>query len=181
MTHRAHKSLFPAPFKAIGALGVLAVMTTGCTGPSGNFPSLSRRAIEAAPNTATVTAPSAPQLDDAALAGFEARIAAAATAAQQSGDDFNTALSRLRATIEAGRGKPKDSDAWLEAEQALSRLEQTRAGAQGAVADLDLIARELTMIGENRRDVVLDSARTAANAIAQAQQSKFSALADMLN
>ena len=84
-----------------------------------------------------------PQPDDPALAGEIDRLLAAGRAGRR--------RVRLGAAGGAGRRRGRagaaGSDAWIEAQQALSRLESARARTTAALADLDRLAVERTSAG----------------------------------
>lgn len=166
---------------AFGVFSLLMMPLAGCTGPSGSFPPLDLRPVETAKPVEAAPKPVTFVLTEAALATFETRITAAETAAKSSDTAFNKALPAIRRTVTAGQGAAMGSDAWLEAQQALSRLEQSRAGAEAARADLDIVLRELSVVSEPRLQTRTDSARETIHAIANAQQAQFTTLAVLLN
>ncbi len=181
MTTYSSNAPFHHRLMAIGALPLVMMPLAGCTGPSGSFPSLDLRPIETAKPVEAAPKPEMPVLSDSALAAFEARIASAESKAQDSNAAFDKALPAIRRTVVAGQGASMGSDAWLEAQQALSRLEQPRAGAESARADLDIIVRELSVVSEPRLQARTDAAREKIHAITDGQQAQFSALAVLLN
>jgi hypothetical protein len=117
------------------------VLAAGCAEP-GPYPSLAPRPAEKAYAEDAEERKPTPQPDDPALAGAIDRLldAARAGAAQ-----FDAALPAARTAAAAAGGT--GSDSWLEAQQALSRLEAARARTTAAVADLDRLAVERTSAG----------------------------------
>jgi hypothetical protein len=115
------------------AAAMLAALLAGCAA-EGDFPSLEPRALERE-LAQTDPPPPAPLPDDPALA---ARMAALAAEARRGEAEFEAALPAARAAV-AGAG-PAGGEAWIEAQQALSRLEAARGTTAKALADLDALA-----------------------------------------
>lgn len=166
---------------AFGAFALVMMPLAACTGPSGSFPKLDVRPVETAKPVDADARPVTLVFSDAALATFDSRINAAEAAAKDSDAVFQKALPAIRKTVTAGHGAAMGSDAWLEAQQALSRLEQSRAGAETARADLDIIIRELSIVSEPRLQARTDAARATIHGITETQQAQFIALAQLLN
>jgi hypothetical protein len=118
-----------APFATLLALLVAA----GCAAP-GPYPSLAPRPAEKAYAGEDERQPT-PQPDDPALAGEIGRLADAAGAGAAG---FDSALPAAEAAVAAAG--PAGSDSWVEAQQAVSRLEAARALTTAALADLDALA-----------------------------------------
>jgi hypothetical protein len=114
----------------------LAGLVSGCAS-SGSFPSLAPRPEELRPQTDAVEAAPAPPppLDPATARRVEALI----DDARRGDSAFQAALAPTeRAVAAAGAA---GSDNWIEAQQALSRLEAARSPTAVAAADLDSLAR----------------------------------------
>jgi hypothetical protein len=117
------------------------LLAAGCAAP-GPYPSLAPRPAEKAYAEDAEERKPVPQPDDPALAGEidrlldEARAGAAA---------FESAFPAARSA--AGRAGAAGSDAWIEAQQSLSRLEAARARTTAAQADLDRLGVERTSAG----------------------------------
>jgi hypothetical protein len=120
------------PFPAL----LLAVtLAPAACAPPGPYPSLEPRPIEKA-LAASEEEPVAPvPADDA---GLPARIDALLAEARRGAAEFRAALPAAQAAA-AAAGAP-ESDSWIEAQQALSRLEAAGAGTGKALADLDALA-----------------------------------------
>ena len=124
-------------------LALLVPLTglAGCAAP-GPYPSLAPRPAEKAYAEDSEERKPTPQPDDPALALEIDRLVAEAKAGA---DEFDSALPA--AETAAGRSGPAGSDSWIEAQQALSRLESARARTTAALADLDRLAVERAAAG----------------------------------
>ena len=109
-------------------------LAAGCAAP-GPYPSLAPRPAEKAYADDAEERKPTPQPDDPALAGEIDRLLAEAKAGSA---DFDSALPGAQAS--AGAAGASGSDAWIEAQQALSRVEAARARTTAALADLDRLA-----------------------------------------
>jgi ABC-type transporter Mla subunit MlaD len=112
---------------------MLAFLLAGCAA-EGDYPSLEPRAVERELAEADPEPP-APLPDDPALAE---RVAALTAEARRGDAEFETALPAARAAV-AGAGSA-GGESWIEAQQALSRLEAARGATAKALADLDALA-----------------------------------------
>ena len=123
------------------AILVPLLLAAGCAAP-GPYPSLAPRPAEKAYAEDAEERKPIPQPDDPALAAEIDRLLGAGRAG---GAEFDSALpaAQRAATAAGGAG----SDSWIEAQQALSRLESARARTTAAVADLDRLAVERTSAG----------------------------------
>ncbi|HYG48523.1 MAG TPA: hypothetical protein VD846_11360 [Allosphingosinicella sp.] len=130
-----------AGFRATLAILVPLAAASGCAAP-GPYPSLAPRPAEKAYADDADERKPTPQPDDPALAAEIDRLLAAARAGAA---EFDSALPAAQAA--AGRAGAAGSDAWIEAQQALSRLEAARARTTAAQADLDRLAVERTSSG----------------------------------
>jgi hypothetical protein len=119
-------------FRIFIALAPFSALMLGACADPGSFPSLAPRpyekggAVPAAP--VETIKPSDPALLD--------RLNAAVARAEAGQGAYATALASARSATAAGAGQ-SGSEAWIEAQMAVSRLERTREAAQGALADLD--------------------------------------------
>ena len=116
-------------------------LAAGCAAP-GPYPSLAPRPSEKAYAEDAEERKPTPQADDPALAGEIDRLLAEARAGAR---DFDSALPGAQRT--AGSAGAAGSDSWIEAQQALSRLESARARTTAALADLDRLSVERTSAG----------------------------------
>lgn len=117
------------------------LVLSGCAAP-GPYPSLAPRPAEKAYAEDAEERKPTPQPDDPALAGEIDRLLAAGRAGAA---EFDSALPAAQRAASAAGGS--GSDSWIEAQQALSRLEAARARTTAAVADLDRLAVERTSAG----------------------------------
>ncbi|HEX8626194.1 MAG TPA: hypothetical protein VF782_14110 [Allosphingosinicella sp.] len=117
------------------------ILAAGCAAP-GPYPSLAPRPAEKAHAEDAEERKPTPQPDDPALAGEIDRLLAAGEAGAA---EFDAALPAAQRA--AGAAGAAGSDSWIEAEQALSRLESARARTTAAVADLDRLAVERASAG----------------------------------
>jgi hypothetical protein len=112
-----------------------AVPVTGCA-TGGEFPSLAPRAVEQLSFEEPVRV-DPPVAADPALSGrANALLAEARTGERQFEEAYALALPAVRA---AG---PVGSDSWVQAQEAISRVEAARIGTSGALSDLDLLVAE---------------------------------------
>jgi hypothetical protein len=125
-----------AALRAPLSILVPLVLAAGCAAP-GPYPSLAPRAAEKAYAEDAEERKPVPRPDDPALAGEIDRLLAEAKAGAAQFDSAFPAAQRA-----AGAAGAAESDAWIEAQQALSRLESARARTTAAQADLDRLAVE---------------------------------------
>ena len=155
---------------------VLAVLVASACAAPGPYPSLAPRPAEKLNPDADERRPT-PQPDDPALAADIDRLAATARAGAA---EFDAALPAAEAAAGAAGGT--GSDSWIDAQQALSRLESARAQTTAALADLDRLAVERTSagtLGENDR-VRLQAAVAEVQALADAQSDRLRRLGERL-
>jgi hypothetical protein len=160
-----------SPRLALAAALALASLSA-CARP-GDFPSLAPRPIEKALAESEEEPAPQPPADDPQL---PARLDAFVQAGRRGQAAFEAALPAARAAV-ARAGAP-GSDSWVEAQQALSRVEAGRAAVAGALSDLNdyavaqAKARPLGP-GDSRR---IGEATEALQRIAAAQQREVEAL-----
>jgi len=119
-------------FKRFTVFLILALLS-GCAAP-GEYPSLAKRPFEK-PQPALPDVPVAPpQASDAALLG---RIADALKLARGGVPDFQAALIPARAAAERASGSVPESEAWIDGQLMVTRLESTTGPARDALAALD--------------------------------------------
>lgn len=181
MTYRPFARLIPRPLLMGSAIIMMGSLPAGCAGPSGEFPSLSRRPVEAPPSATPVPETAAAMLDETERAAFSSRISNAEAAARDSATAFTKALPLTEQTVASAQAAMKGSEAWLIGQMALSRLEQDRAGGEAALSDLDIIARELAVSGDTLLQQRVANARADVKAITDAQQARFADLARQLD
>lgn len=147
----------------------------GCAGTANTYPSLAPRPIERVsieePVVAQDQAPP-PVADPARDAGVAAQLAAAEAAQAQ----FSNELVAARRAVGAAVGKPLESEPWVAAQQALSRLDQRRGAVTSALANLD----EMMVASGGAASPVLGDAWTRVSDIDADQRSTFNELAAKL-
>lgn len=99
-----------------------------------DHPSLAPRAVE------TAHVPDSPAAEAATGAPASDRIAALVDEAARADAQFRAAVEPTRATIEDAGKAAAGSEAWVTAEQALTRLDTLRGPIMRALADLDALA-----------------------------------------
>ena len=118
------------------ALLLLPAMSllAGCIAP-GPYPSLAMRPDENEPMTEPVRTPPVVAADPA----LARRLAALVAAARQGDARFDEAYGPTERLARAAGAT--GSDSWVEAQQALSRLEASRGGTTDAAAEIDQLGR----------------------------------------
>jgi hypothetical protein len=160
------------PIRPLFASLLLAAAASACA-PPGPYPSLAPRPIEKALADSDEAPPPPPLPDDAAL---PARMQALIDEARRGESDFAAALPSARAA--AGKAGAEGSDSWIEAQQALSRVEAARAVTVGALADLDALILEQAR-DKGASDADLERMRVATAAVqevADRQQAEIARL-----
>jgi hypothetical protein len=107
----------------------------GCAAASANEPSLARRPAEAIDPRVPLAVVAVAGPVDQALAG---RLAQLVSDGRAGGQAFDAAVAEAEAA--AAAAGPAQSESWIVAQQALSRLEAARAASTKALADVDSIA-----------------------------------------
>ena len=168
------------PHLATGPFLLFASMVGGCA-EQGAFPSLMPRPIEleaAEEEAGTDTPPAAaPAPPDPALV---ARLAELVALARQGEAAFRAAADGAAAQV--ARAGAAGSESWIQAQMAVSRLEEVRAPTVVALADLDALAlarhraAELQPAGH----AALAAALEEVSAIASAQRAEISRLSALL-
>ncbi|MGZ8332225.1 MAG: hypothetical protein ACXWUZ_03630 [Allosphingosinicella sp.] len=161
-----------APLALLGPLALAA----GCAAP-GPYPSLAPRPAEKAYADDAEERKPTPQPDDPALAGEIDRFLAEAKAGAA---EFDSAFPAARAA--AGAAGAAGSESWIEAQQALARLEVARARTTAAGADLDRLAVERVgagTLGESDSER-LRAATAEIQALTDAQSDRLRRLGESL-
>jgi len=157
-------------------LALLSVpLLAGCAA-SGPFPSLSPRPAEQLSMDEPVRV--APVVaEDPQLRALVAGLAADARSGQAA---FVAALGAARSRVGAAGGS--GSDSWIEAQQAISRIEAARAATVGALAELDALSIARANVPTNRDDFsALMAAVESAAALARDQQAEIDRLRGSLS
>ncbi|TGX56072.1 hypothetical protein E5A73_02915 [Sphingomonas gei] len=155
----------------LAALPALAFGLAGCTPSPDGYPSLLPRPIE----KTSLAEPERPTPVAAPDAALDARIAVLTATLQSGNQRFAKAAQEAEAKVAVARGVPEGSDAWLNAQTALSTLESLRTPTLAALNELEGIAGERGQAGKPAYPA-LDSAVAAADAMATAQGDRIGAL-----
>jgi hypothetical protein len=107
----------------------LALFLSGCAGAPQSYPSLAKRPIENAP-IAEIAPPPAPAAADPAL---QSEIARYAAQADKGATAFNAAYAKAEKAVAAARNAGVSSEAWVDAQVAISALEVLVAVIQAYV------------------------------------------------
>jgi hypothetical protein len=161
--------------RAFAPLLMLAV--AGCATPP-NEPSLAHRPAEAIDPRLPLPADPAPGPVDPALAASLNQLVSDGT---EGGRAFDAAVGEAEAAANAAG--PAQSESWIVAQQALSRLEATRAASTKALADVDSIAtaRVQAKGGMTRADLAaVDAASSQLRAVTDRQAQIVTAIAARL-
>ncbi len=153
------------------ALAALPLLLVGGCATRGEFPSLAPRPVEQLAFEEPIKV-DPPVAADPAL---RARAAALLANARAGDAAFEAAYADALPVVRAAG--PADSDSWVQAQEAISRVEAARVGTTTAVAELDLL------VAERSDDPVNDAvwteiaeARTAATALAENQLQRLQGL-----
>lgn len=155
------------PVRLFLLLSPLLLLATGCA-DQGEFPSLTPRPVERLSNDepvriAPVIAP------DPALGGRAAELLAQA---RRGHAEFQAALPAARVGV--SRAGDPGTESWIEAQQAVSRLEGARARTVIALAQLDLLSVERARQPTNAGDMeALLTAVEAAQTLFASQQAEI--------
>lgn len=152
------------------ACAALAVLLAGCAA-QGSFPSLAPRAVERIDEEAPVTVqPNVP-----ANAELTARVAELLAEARRGEAAFEAALpATVRAVSASGAA---GSEPWIEAQQALSRLEAARGPTEEALAQLDRLRSERARQPTDEADFAsLLAAIETVESLAQGQRARLETL-----
>lgn len=155
---------------------LLALPLAACaTTANGDYPSLAPRPIEqrsdAEPETVPAVAAPDPQLDTN-LATLGADLTEAATA-------FDTAARRIEGRLAAARSGGVGSEAWIEAQTALSEVDTARARTATALAELERLAIDRAAQGQPPYPA-LEAALTRTREQTAAQNARYETLSGSL-
>ena len=156
---------------ALRCLAPLLVLAAGGCTTGGNFPSLAPRPVEQL-SFEEVVKVDPPVAADPALS---ARAIALLAEARQGDGAFDAAYGQALPQVRAGGAV--GSDSWVQAQEAISRVEAARKGTSGALADLD------RLVTDQSDDPVNDAvwaeilaAREAAQALVNEQDRRLGTL-----
>ena len=154
---------------------VLPLALAACVS-EGPYPSLAPRPGEGNISLAEPERPDVAVASDPALRGRIAELRAQADAGQRA---FDVAYGPAASAI--GRAGPSESESWIEAQQALSRLEAARGPTTSALVALDALSTERSQTPTNDEDFVLiGAAIEAVSRIAGDQETRLGALRSRL-
>ena len=149
------------------ALAALA----GCTQSPGAYPSLLPRPIE----TQSLDEPQRPDPVATPDPALDKRVAEITASLAANNQRFIAAAQDTEAKVAVARGVPEGSEAWLDAQTALSTLGAVRAPTLTALSELESLAIERGQAGLPAYPA-LDSAIAAADAMSTAQSDRIGAL-----
>ncbi len=160
----------PRPARLIPVLLPGLALVTACA-PDTSFPSLAPRPGERLSTDEPVRQPVFVAPDPA----LSTEIAELIGAARRGQSEFEAALPAARANV--ARAGAAGSDSWVEAQQAISRLEAARASTARALADLDRLSIERAARPTNAAQFAeLLNALELVQSLAQAQYSDIDRL-----
>ena len=153
------------------ALSAALLVSAGCA-PSDGFPSLAERPAE---RNVSIEAPVHPAVDVPSDPALHARIAAFERQAAEGDRGFEAALGAAAAAV--GAAGPASPHSWVEAQQALSRLEAARGPTTTALSELDALAIGRAEVPTSSDDfAAIHAAIARVEGIAEAQQQRLDQL-----
>ncbi|HWH22402.1 MAG TPA: hypothetical protein VNT25_03800 [Allosphingosinicella sp.] len=167
--------MFPANSRFLCLFASALALALASCASRGSFPSLAPRPAEGLSNEEPVRTPVA-VAPDRGLAGTIARLIGQAREGQRA---FERALPRAREA--ASRAGAAGSDSWVEAQQALSRLEAARKDTIAALAELDRLTVERAAVPTNAAQFeALQATAEAVASLARDQQEEVDRLRRLL-
>ena len=149
-----------------------ALLAAAACAPSDGFPSLAERPAE---RDVSIAAPVRPAVEVPSDPAVHVRIAQLERQASEGDRGFEAALGAVAASI--GVAGPAGSDSWVEAQQALSRLEAVRGPTTTALAELDALAIGRAEVPTNSEDfAAIHAAIGRVEGIAESQQQRLDQL-----
>ncbi|WP_380874324.1 hypothetical protein ACFB49_47210 [Sphingomonas sp. DBB INV C78] len=155
---------------ALHAALLMLVMLPGCGQTGQTYPSLAPRPVEKL--SIEEPAPESSEPIPAANAPTDAQIATQTAAAESARGRFTEELAAAKRAVSSASGKAVDSEAWVAAQQALSRLDQTRGPVTTALASLD----EMMVAAGGAPSPALADAWAKISALDDEQRTAFNAL-----
>ena len=150
---------------------VAALLLAGCVAEDG-FPSLALRPAELDLSTEEPVRPAVEVPSDPAL---RARVAELLRLAAEGEQSFSAAIGPAEAAVRAAGAV--GSDGWVEAQQAVSRLETAREPTTRALAELDQLSLQRAETATNGEDfAALNGAVEEAGRIAASQEQRLQRL-----
>ena len=164
------------PFLGFTSALVLALLTQACA-PVTDHPSLAPRAIErfSVDEEPVAAAPTAAPI--AANASQEQRIQALVAKARESDASFQERLRQSRTAVDQGAGASIGSEAWVQAQQELTRAETARTGVTDSLADIEAVQLAAAQAGSGPGEsAMIESARSDISAMDASEQAEIDAL-----
>ncbi|UZK66862.1 hypothetical protein [Sphingomonas sp. M1-B02] len=153
-------------------LTLLALISlAGCAQGTDRYPSLLPRPIE----TQSLSEPDVPTPVATADAALDRQLAEITASLQAANARFTSAARDAEAKIAVARGVPEGSEAWLDAQMALSTLDVLRAPISTIAADLEALAIERGRLGQPAYPAI-DAAIAEAAAATKAQGARVTSL-----
>ncbi len=149
------------------------LLLAACAGPEGESPSLAPRPIEGIIDQPIRGIAPIASADDAALASQIADLVNQAEAGNQS---FHAQYPDAMATVDQAIGSALESEAWIEAQLAVSALDSLRSDTVRALGGLDSILAQQTAAGEPAETERLLAARERVAALYADQNRRYDAL-----
>ena len=150
---------------------VAALLLSACS-TAGSYPSLLPRPGEKLDFAEPTVAPAPPLKPDPAL---DARIAQGRQQLAASATAFDAAMRDAERLVAEARGSAAGSDAWLNAQVALAELDAHRSDTSVAASDLEQIALDRAVAGEQDYPA-LDTVVSEAQALGNAQAARIAKL-----
>lgn len=122
---------------AASAALLAAAMLAGCAGTVTTYPSLAPRPIEKMPIEEPVDESAAQASPAPAAQATDARVATQVAAVESARARFAAEIAAAKRAVSAASGQSVGSEAWVAAQQALSRVDQARDETATALANLD--------------------------------------------
>lgn len=154
--------------RILATAALLAAALTACVS-QGPFPSLAVRPAEREDWSEEPVHTAPPVADDAAVRTRVAALVADARAGSARFDADYAAAERA-----AARSGPEGSDAWIEAQEALSRVEAARGDTTNAATELHQLRLERTGMATSAADLALiDAAIAQVEGLSEGQQTRM--------
>lgn len=160
---------------------VLPVLGGCATTPDSDYPSLARRAIELRVPAATVPSSPQPALPEPVTADLATAIAALDRDAMAGASAFAAGLPAAQTAVAAARGAAVESETWVLAQLAISRLDQNRAPTTVALAEADRLVGARGVAGEQAGAVELTALQARIATIAAEQRAALDQLLGALS
>jgi len=155
------------------SLLLLPFLLIGCAGPEGEAPSLTPRPIEGVLDAPVRAIAPVQSTDDPALA---AEIDALVGQAETGNAAFVAGYSAAQNAVENAAGSSIESEAWIEAQLAVSALDSVRSETVRALGSLDGILARQALTGAPSETSRLLAARERVASLYEAQNAQYDPL-----